>query len=102
LAASLWSKSGDSGILSPFARIAKEERMASASPSERVAPAVQRIVAAVAELDRALDAATPDEQMFAVYVAVEQLVGVYLKIAQLNRRFHLCCERGELPQSMFS
>jgi hypothetical protein len=73
---------------------------ASGNPREHASPATQRIVAAIAELDCALTEATPDEQMFGVYVAVEQLVDVYLKIAKLNERFHLYCERGELPRSM--
>jgi hypothetical protein len=36
-----------------------------------------------------------------VFAAVERLIGVYLKIAQLNEQFHRCCEQGALPQSMF-
>jgi hypothetical protein len=84
-------------------RIAREGAMSTLeSLHEQGSPAVRRIVSAVGELERALDEATPNEQAFAVYVAVERLVDVYLRLAQLSGLFHPACERGEPPRAMFS
>jgi hypothetical protein len=70
-------------------------------PPPLLPPAVKRIIAAVEELDRALMGAAPPERLFAVFVSVEQLIAVYLKIAQLNTEFHSGCEAGSLPRSFF-
>jgi hypothetical protein len=53
-------------------------------------------------LDRALLGADQREQLFAVLAAVEQLIAVYLRIAQLNRLFHEGCESGGLSRKMFA
>jgi hypothetical protein len=52
-------------------------------------------------LNRSLDGATSDEKMLWVFAVAEQLVDAYLKIAALNREFHVCCKNGTLPKTMF-
>jgi hypothetical protein len=70
-------------------------------PPPLLPTATRRIVDAVDELERALMGATANEQLFAVFVSVEQLISIYLRVAQLNTKFHEGCEQGSLPRSFF-
>jgi hypothetical protein len=69
---------------------------------ERASAASRRICNAVVELNNAIDGAGPDEQMLAVLSTAETLVDIYLKVAALNKQFHICCQRGERPREIFN
>jgi hypothetical protein len=45
--------------------------------------------------------ATPDERLLGLFASVETLIVIYLKIAQLNLRFHEAFEQGSLSNSLF-
>jgi hypothetical protein len=74
----------------------------SESLQERASAGSKRICSAVVELNSAIDAAGPDEQMIAVLTVTETLVDIYLKIAALNRQFHIYCKQGESPREIFN
>jgi hypothetical protein len=50
-----------------------------------------RIVASDGELTSAIRDASEEQLLFATFMSVGDLIEIYLTIAALDRRFHLCC-----------
>jgi hypothetical protein len=58
---------------------------------------VERFGSQLNELTGTLEAMKPDQRLHAVFANDAELIVFYLKIAELNRFFHECCENGTLP-----
>jgi hypothetical protein len=58
---------------------------------------VERFGLLLAELAQTLGAMPDDQRLHAVLANDAELIRFYLRIAELNRFFHECCESGTLP-----
>jgi hypothetical protein len=58
--------------------------------------AVERFGAQLADLRHTLESMPDDERLHAAFADDAELIRFYLRIAELNRFFHGCCENGTL------